>query len=103
MRDFDELTNEQKVQLSKCETAEDVFSFVKESGLELTDDELELISGGGDEAADEIVRQYNEWSKKSDEAREKGECPKCGSHRYDRGCGIAAGFVYRCLDCNTCF
>ena len=44
--EFNDLTDEQKATMRACETPEDVLAFVKEEGIELTDSQLEEISGG---------------------------------------------------------
>ena len=43
---LDELSNEKIAELAKLETAEDVFAFAKDNLVDLTDDEVEFISGG---------------------------------------------------------
>ena len=43
---YEELTEEQKAKLKECKSAEDVMKLVKEEGKELSDDDLEAISGG---------------------------------------------------------
>ena len=48
---FDEMSAEQKAQLrekaQKCETSEERMAFLAESGIELSDEQLKGISGGG--------------------------------------------------------
>lgn len=44
---FDDLTPEQKEQLKNCNTTEELVALAEESGYELTDEELDEISGGG--------------------------------------------------------
>ena len=43
---FDQMTPELREKAQKCETAEERMAFVEESGIELTDEQLEAISGG---------------------------------------------------------
>jgi len=43
---FDELTDEQKQKARSCNTPEEILSLAQEEGYDLTEDELEGISGG---------------------------------------------------------
>ena len=43
---FEDMTPEQKEKALACKTPEEVYALVKEDGLELTEDELEAVSGG---------------------------------------------------------
>lgn len=45
-KDFEGLTEEQKAKARACKTPEDVLALVGEEGYELTDEQLEDISGG---------------------------------------------------------
>lgn len=42
-----ELSPEQRARAKQCKSAEELLALAKEEGYELTDDELEGISGGG--------------------------------------------------------
>ena len=44
---FEELTAEQKTRAIACKTPEDLLSFADEEGIELTDEQLQAVSGGG--------------------------------------------------------
>lgn len=44
--DFEDLTPEQQERVKACKTPEDVLALARESGYELSDDELEGIAGG---------------------------------------------------------
>ena len=43
---FEDLTSEQKEKALACKTSEELLSLAKSEGYELTDEELEDISGG---------------------------------------------------------
>lgn len=43
---YNELTNEQKAKIKECKAPEELLELIKEEGYELSDDELEAISGG---------------------------------------------------------
>ena len=44
---FEDLTPEQKEKARAAKTPEEILALAKEEGFELSDDELEAISGGG--------------------------------------------------------
>ena len=44
---IEDLTPEQQEQVKACKTPEEVLALARESGYELTDEELEGVSGGG--------------------------------------------------------
>ena len=46
--DFNDLTPEQIEAAKACTTSEELVAFAKKEGLELTEDQLDAISGGGD-------------------------------------------------------
>ena len=43
---YDELSEEQKEKLKNCKTAEEIMALAQAEGYELSDDELEAVSGG---------------------------------------------------------
>ena len=61
---IDELTPEQQEKANACKTAEELVALAKEEGIELSDDDLEQISGGG------------AWKDATDSY--KGNCTRCG-------------------------
>ena len=56
-----DMTDEQKAKLQECKTPEEVLELAKAEGYELTDDELEAVSGGG---------LFRGWDHPSDTPRE---------------------------------
>ena len=44
---FDDLTDEQKAQIKACETADELIALAEAEGMELSDEQLESIAGGG--------------------------------------------------------
>ena len=62
--DFNDLTPEQQEKAKACNTPDDLLAFAKEEGVELTDEELEAISGGS-------------WDNCEDQT--------CGKHHFCRG------------------
>lgn len=51
--DFEDLTTQQKEKAIDCKTPEELIALAKEEGIELTDDQLESISGGWDICCEE--------------------------------------------------
>ena len=45
---FEDLTTQQKEKAKVCKTPEEMLSLAQEEGIELTDEQLESISGGWD-------------------------------------------------------
>lgn len=41
------LTEEQIARINKCNSTEEILAIAKEEGIELTDEQLEAVSGGG--------------------------------------------------------
>jgi len=46
--DLNDLTQEQWDELHECKTLEDILALAQAEGLELTDDELQQVTGGSD-------------------------------------------------------
>lgn len=45
--EFNDLTDEQRAKARACTTAEELAALAREEGIELTDEQLEGIAGGG--------------------------------------------------------
>ena len=50
---YEDLTPEQMEKARACKSAEELVGLAKEEGVELTDEQIELISGGGGDAWNE--------------------------------------------------
>ena len=82
------LTEEQIAKLNECDSAEEILSLAKAEGVQLSDEQLEAVSGG---------------------CGGKSGCPKCGSknlketRRYEKiteGGGTSSKHVdFECKDC----
>lgn len=59
--DFNDLTPEQQEKAKTCKTPEDVLAFAKEEGVELTDDQLEALSGGWDECDNYTGKKHDRF------------------------------------------
>ena len=44
---FEDLTPEQQAKAKACKTPEDILALAKEEGFELSDEQLQEVSGGG--------------------------------------------------------
>lgn len=44
--DFKDLTDEQKAKAKECKTPDELVALAQEEGIELTDEQLEAVSGG---------------------------------------------------------
>jgi len=79
------LTEEQIAKVKACKDHEELLALAKEEGIELTNEQLEAISGGG---ACSVVSDIGDYLNPSD-------CPKCGAnnpkkdgnHRICKKCG----------------
>ena len=43
---YDSLSDEMKAKVANCKTADELMEFAKSEGIELTDEQLDAISGG---------------------------------------------------------
>ena len=89
--DFNELTDEQKKKMLSANTSEELLALIESEGIELTDEELESVSGG------------KIWG--NDSSNDSGlgiQCPECGSkdvrvEYWVEGCDQC---VLRCYSCH---
>ena len=80
------LSPEQIEKVNACKSTEEILAIAREEGVELTDEQLEAVSGGGC----------------SDDDGEVMECPDCHSKDnvkkvQTRG---SSGQTYKCTKCN---
>ena len=101
---FNDLTSEQQDKLLSCKSPEEVFALVKEGGFDLTDKELEIVSGGDmtAEEREEVVRNAQQWIKDRDNSH-YDTCPYCGSTNIYNGGGFTPPGVWECRSCNRRF
>ena len=81
------LTKEQREKVEKCKTTEEVLELAKEEGLELTDEQLEAVSGGCSAIVSECRFCHG-----------KNVC--LAPHRTGADCGKT---FYYCRDCHEYF
>ena len=76
------LTEEQIARIKECKSQEEILAFAKEQGIELNDEQLDAVSGGGCLSSD--------------------KCPYCGSDNYS---SFSTGCVTycKCLECGGSF
>ena len=67
---FNGLTEEQVAKIKACKNGEEVLALAKEEGVELTDEQLTAISGGG---ACSVISDVGDYINPND-------CPKCGAN-----------------------
>ena len=89
---LEDLTPELQEKAAACETPEEIIALAREEGYELTEDELDQVSGGaswngGSEGPRESVPQQGDF------------CTACGSYIMYRP--DVAGTYY--CNCKTCF
>ena len=58
---FEDLTPEQQAKAKACKTPEDVLALAKEDGIELTEEQLEAVSGGWNDCDDHTCEQYKRF------------------------------------------
>ena len=65
------LSDEQIAKVKACKNHDELLSLAKEEGIELTDEQLTTISGGGAcSVISDIGDKVNPW-----------DCPKCGANK----------------------
>lgn len=62
---FEELSPELQEKVAACKTAEDVLALAKSEGIELSEEDLELISGGA-------MFSEDKWGKCADDPESRG-------------------------------
>lgn len=78
------LTKEQIAKAKACKNHDELLELAKKEGVELTDEQLEVISGGGAcSAISSFGDKINPW-----------DCPKCGANRP-----VKDGNKYTCEKC----
>ncbi len=70
------LSEEQIAKIRECKTSDEILALAKEEGVELTDEQMEAVSGGA------VLCKTN-------------KCPNCGSKNYVQ----EWSHHYYCLDC----
>ncbi|MBR3313640.1 MAG: Nif11-like leader peptide family natural product precursor [Atopobiaceae bacterium] len=87
--DFDILSEEQKAKARACKTPEDMLALAREEGYELSEDELDAVSGGGfwtEEKSNFATTQYD---------CNKLECNSFGCDRVTCGRITCAGYDHK--------
>ena len=81
------LTEEQIAKVRTCGSAEELLAIAKEEGIELTDEQLEVVSGGCTQDISGNKGLYD-------------TCPKCGTYRWHQWLKKSGDFQY--LECPSC-
>ena len=84
--EYADLAPEQKERIDACKTPEEVLAFAQEEGITLTDEQLEMVSGGYDlewNPPNEIKRSFyckscGEFIAYYPSLGRPTECPNCG-------------------------
>jgi predicted RNA-binding Zn-ribbon protein involved in translation (DUF1610 family) len=80
------LTKEQIAKVKACKSQESLLALAKDEGIELTDEQLSAISGGG---ACSVISDIGDYLNPSD-------CPECGCNEVD-----IDGRKYTCKKCGA--
>jgi len=91
---LEDLTPEQQEKLVGCEKPEDVLDLVRQEGYELSDDELDEITGG-----------WDFYDSVQGKVREALQCAYCGSYEVYRfpQPGVAGVVNCRCKACGAAY
>lgn len=84
---FDEITPEQYEKLADAKTPEDILALIEEEGYELSDEELNKISGGDWNVAETVQKGL--------------QCPNCHSYEVYRFPQPGVTGVVQCA-CKSC-
>ena len=76
------LSEEQIKKVKACKSSEEILNLAKAEGIELTDEQLEVVSGGG--------------------CLFTIKCDKCGSKKVERYTSVERG-KYECKECGNIF
>ena len=76
-------TEEQIRKAMECSNTEELLSLAKKEGVQLTEEQLNLVTGGCGAAV-------------------RPACPKCGSENYEETYSNGVTY-YECLDCGTLY
>ena len=74
---FKGLNEEQIVKIKSCKNAEEMLTLAKNEGIELTDEQLEAVSGGGCTCWDSCPKCHGSWTNYVDFGSYK-KCLECG-------------------------
>ena len=77
------LTKEQLEKVKACKTVDELLTLAKHEGIELSDEQLAAVSGGGC----------------TSEPPRDAECPQCGSHNTGWQWYVFLGYELHCHDC----
>ncbi len=75
------LTEEQIAKAKACKTQEELLALAKEEGINLTEEQLQTVTGGS-----ACLTTPN-------------ECPKCHSHDIETDYGVGIGYFCTCNKC----
>ena len=81
------LTEEQIAKVKSCKNHNELLALAKKEGVELTDEQLAVISGGG---ACSVVSDVGDFFNPFD-------CPECGSNKVEAVKG--KGNLFQCQSC----
>ena len=89
-----ELNDEQWAKAEEIKTPEEAFAFAKQAGVELTEDQLDQISGG--------------WGSGGSDPKPEVRCPYCGYTKFTAvgvqdGRGNEFGGYKRCWNCERIY